>query len=356
MNKTPFSVRAMEFFFGNTRNKLTSMVLAVVVWAYAFGNTGHEETREAIILIEPSSSEELVIVDQRIIDSRIMGQPGDFFSGNCRVTLSGPRNVLARFSEESPLFSGKLIIEKSGQIQLRNGDAFDLPVGITIQSVDPATITVEVDQLENVEREIRPLISGQPLAGFQFTSEDVALDPSTVTLIGPKSILEGDQIKVLTREIDVSGISEPLAIEDVDLRITGDDSKLVRFILPENGMTKLKVELRQNLTEATAEVRVRYIVDEGDDLDIRGDQTVKVTVNGIEEDVLQWKKNVTEGRFYLLVRATDTNGNSMNPSDDQVYWLEGSLPSRITRDRVKLDKIILYSAEKIVKSVEESSQ
>ena len=46
----------------------------------------------------------------------------------------------------------------------------------------------------------------------------------------------------------------------------------------------------------------------------------------------------------------------MNPSDDQVYWLEGSLPSRITRDRVKLDKIILYSAEKIVKSVEESSQ
>ncbi|NCF55760.1 MAG: hypothetical protein GWP41_05785, partial [Planctomycetia bacterium] len=87
-----------------------------------------------------------------------------------------------------------------------------------------------------------------------------------------------------------------------------------------------------------------------------GDQTVKVTVNGIEEDVLQWKKNVTEGRFYLLVRATDTNGNSMNPSDDQVYWLEGSLPSRITRDRVKLDKIILYSAEKIVKSVEESSQ
>ena len=45
----------METFFGNTRNKLTSMVLAIVVWAYAFGNTGHEEIREAIILLKPAN-------------------------------------------------------------------------------------------------------------------------------------------------------------------------------------------------------------------------------------------------------------------------------------------------------------
>ncbi len=347
----------MEFFFGNTRNKLTSMVLAVVVWAYAFGNTGHEEIREAVIRLEPSSAESLIIVSQKISDSRLMGQLGDNFSGSCRISISGPRNVLAKFSEESPQIIGTLVVERSGLIQLRSGEAFDLPPGLTIQSVDPSSIEVVVDSLVRAQREVRPFISGQPAIGYQITSEDVRAIPDVVTLVGPQSVMEGDKVNVLTREIDVSDISATLQVDEVELRITGDDSGLVRFDPPEAEFSgQVEINPSQNLEEATAEVSVRYVVEEGITLEINGDQTVNVTVRGIEEDILQWKKNVEEGRFYLLVRAKDTNGSSLNPTDDQVFWVDGSLPSRISRETIKYDKIILYSAKTIDRVGEETEQ
>ncbi|MAJ29024.1 hypothetical protein CBD41_06495 [bacterium TMED181] len=357
MNKTPLNVRMMEFFFGNTRNKLTSMVLAIVVWAYAFGNTGHEEIREAVIRLEPSSNQEQIIVRQKISDSRLMGQPGDAFSGNIRMTLSGPRNVLARYSEESPQIIGTLFVERSGLIQLRSGDAFDLPAGLTIQSVDPSSIEVEVDALVRVQREVRPIIKGQPATGYQITSDNVKAVPKTVTLVGPKTVLEGDQVNVLSREIDVSGLSDSKTVESVELLITGDDSGLVKFDPPNAASSgQVEITLSQNLKEATAEVSVRYVVEEGVPLEINGDQSVNVTVRGIEEDILQWKENVEEGRFYLLVRAIDTNGTSLNPSADQVFWVDGSLPARISRETMKFDKIILYSAKKIDQNREEQDR
>ena len=356
MNKTPLNVRLMEALFGNTRNKLTSMVLAVVVWAYAFGNTGHEEIREAIILLKPASEQEQIIVEQRIIDSRLIGQRGDNFSGKVRINLSGPRNVLAKYSEESPQIIGTLTVDRSGVIQLRSGEAFDLPAGLTIQSVDPASIEVQVEDLIRVQKEVRPIIKGLPAPGYQISSEDIRAIPPVVTLVGPKTVLEGDWVNVLSREIDTSGISAPLVVDSVELLITGDDLGLVEFD-PPGSRTSGKVEINpsQNLLEASAEVSVRYVVEEGLALEINGDQTVKVTVKGIEEDILQWKKNVEEGRFYLLVRAKDTNGTSLNINKDQVFWVAGSLPSRITRDAVKFDKIILYSAKKATPAVEEES-
>jgi len=345
----------MEIFFGNTRNKLTSMVLAIVVWAYAFGNTGHEETREAVIRLQPSSTDEQIILSQKITESRMMGQPGDTYTGNCRVMISGPRNALARFFEESPQMIGTLVVDKSGPIQLRSEEAFDLPPGLTIQSVDPSGVEVVVDSLIRVQRGLRPITKGQPATGYQITSEDVRVMPDSVTLVGPRTILEGDQVNVLSREIDVRNLSEALIVDDVELLITGDDSGLVRFDPPSAAFTgKVEIKPSQNLEEATAEVSVKYVVEGGVTLEINGDQSVKVTVKGIEEDLDQWKKNVDEGRFYLLVRAKDTNGSSLNPTADEVFWVDGSLPARISREMIKFDKIILYSAKTIQEPREET--
>ena len=42
---------------------------------------------------------------------------------------------------------------------------------------------------------------------------------------------------------------------------------------------------------------------------------------------------------------SNTNGNNRNVPAEEVRWLEGSLPQEISRDQVKLERIILYSTQ-----------
>jgi hypothetical protein len=344
--KTPLKLRAIEFFIGNTRNKLTSLVLAVVVWAFAFGNTGHEETVDGFILLEPLGDEQ-VIVKQEIAQTRFLGQVGDLFSGRCRISISGPRNVLTRYLDSTQTPGGVLRVDRSGRVNLKVEDVFDLPSGLSIQSIDPSSLAVMVDSVVKVEREVKPLVSGTPGEGFVLSQGGIASEPKTTFLEGPKSLLEDDSVSVFTQEIDISGLSAAQLERTVPLVITGDNSGLIRIAGGSPSAVNVRLELQPNLTQAQAVVSVRYIVDEEIDLDIRGDRTIKVTVSGVEEAVREWQKRVQQGTFILLVKVTNTEGENRNVPAEEVQWIEGSLPEGISRDQVKLERIILYSAESL---------
>lgn len=344
--KTPLKVRAIEFFIGNARNKFTSLVLAVVVWAFAFGNTGHETVIEGVITVMPTR-EDQVVVEQEIAQARYVGEPGDTFNGRVRITISGPRNVLTRYQEATPLLSGNIKVDSTGRINLGTGDPFDLPSGLSIQSIDPSSLNVTVDSVVKVEREVKPSISGTPGSGFVLYPDGIKTEPGSVSLTGPKSLVEGDNVGVLTQEIDIDGISSLLKEETVPLVIIGDNTGLVRIASGSPTEVQVRLEFKPNLTEAQADVAVRYIVDEEADLDVRGDRTVKVTVSGVEEAVREWQKRVEQGTFYLLVKVSNTNGKNRNVPAEEVRWLEGSLPQEISRDQVKLERIILYSTQPV---------
>ncbi len=342
--KAPWKVRVVEFLIGNTRNKLTSLVLAVVVWAFAFGNTGHEESVDAFLLVG-AAAETHVVVSQDIEQSRLGSQIRDEFDGRCRVTLIGPRSALTRFLESNPVPKGELKVERSGRFDLREGGLFSLPVGLSVQSVDPSELQVVVEQVVRAERDVRASVSGTPGPGFVSFPGGIKADPATVTIEGPESLLGDDTVGVLTQEIDIEGMATSQRELTVPLVITGDDTGLVKIA---DGFPKeavVRIELQQNLMQVQAEVSVRYIVDEDVDLNIRGDRSIKVTVSGIEEAVIEWQKRVEQGNFYLLVKVSDTGGESRNVPEEDVRWIDGSLPAGISRDQVKLERIILYSAE-----------
>ena len=342
--KIPLKVRVIEFFIGNARNKFTSLVLAVVVWAFAFGNTGHETVIEGEISVIPLSDNQ-VVVKQEIAQTRFVGQVGDRFSGRVRISISGPRNVLTRYHESTPLLSGTIRAERSGRLILGTGDPFDLPSGLSIQSIDPSSLNVVVDPVVKVEREVKPMISGTPGPGFVLYPGGIESEPKVVLLEGPQSLLEGESVGVLTQEIDIDGISTLNLEQTVELVIVGNEAGLVTIASGSPSEVQVRLEFQPNLTQAQAEVSVRYIVDEEVDLDIRGDRTIKVTVSGVEEAVREWQKRVELGTFYLLVKVTNTDGENRNVPAEEVRWLEGSLPQQISRDQVKLERIILYSAQ-----------
>ncbi|MGE4619176.1 MAG: hypothetical protein AAEJ04_05140 [Planctomycetota bacterium] len=342
--KTPLKVRVIEFFIGNTRNKLTSIVLAVVVWAFAFGNTGHEETVDGFIRLEPLGDDQ-VIVKQEIAQTRYLGQVGDLFSGRCRISISGPRNVLTRYLDSTQTPGGVLKVDRSGRVNLKVEDAFELPSGLSIQSIDPSSLAVIVDSVVKVEREVKPLVLGTPGDGFILSQNGIESEPKTTFLEGPKSLLEDDSISIFTQEIDIAGLSTVQLERTVPLVITGDSSGLVRIAGGAPSAVMVRLEMEPNLTQSQAVVSVRYIVDEEVDLDIRGDRTIKVTVSGVEEAVREWEKRVKQGVFFLLVKVTNTEGVNRTVPAEEVQWLEGSLPEGISRDQVKLERIILYSAQ-----------
>ena len=174
--KTPLKVRAIEFFIGNARNKFTSLVLAVVVWAFAFGNTGHEAVIEGVISVVPTRGDH-VVVKQEIAQTKFAGEVGDSFNGRVRISISGPRNVLTRYQEATPLLSGTLEVESSGRVNLGTGDPFDLPSGLSIQSIDPSSLNVIVDSVVKVEREVKPSISGTPGPGFVLYPDGIQAEP-----------------------------------------------------------------------------------------------------------------------------------------------------------------------------------
>ncbi|MDE0958328.1 MAG: hypothetical protein OSB12_06810 [Planctomycetota bacterium] len=341
--KGSWRVRVVEFLVGNKRNKLTSLLLAVVVWAYAFGNTGHEESIDAFLIVEPAAEDQVVI--SKTISQAKMGQKGDPFVGRCKITLSGPRKVVARFIESELSPQGILKVDRSGRIDLRTVDLFQLPQGLSVQGIDPFTLDVVLDQVVRVEKEVRASVRGTPGPGFVRFPGGISTDPEKVTLEGPSQLLEQDVVAVLTQQIDIDGVVLPLVEAIVPLVITGDDSNLIQIAEGFPREATVKIHLQENLTQEQALVSVRYIVDEDVDLEIRGDQSIKVTVSGVEEAVREWKKRVEEGRFYLLVRVTDTAGEGRNVPREEVRWIDGSLPAGISNDQVKLERIILYSAK-----------
>ncbi|RTZ89264.1 MAG: hypothetical protein DSY81_06535 [Bacillota bacterium] len=336
--------RVIEFLIGNTRNKLTSLFLAVVVWAYAFGNTGHEESFDAFMFVE-AASETHVVVTQEIAQSRLSSQIGQEFTGRCRVTLAGTRTVLTRFLESNPLPRGELKVERSGRFDLREDGIFALPAGLSIKSVDPSALQIVVEQVVRAERDIRVSVSGTPGPGFVSFPGGIKADPATVTIEGPESLLGDGGVAVLTQEIDIEGAVTSQLELTVGLVITGDDTGLVTIAPGFPLEAVVRIELQQNLTQVQAEVSVRYIVDEDVDLVIRGDRSIKVNVSGFEEAVKEWQRRVELGNFYLLVKVSDTGGESRNVPEEDVRWIDGSLPAGISRDQVKLERIILYSAK-----------
>ncbi|MBT5738735.1 MAG: hypothetical protein HN891_08870 [Planctomycetes bacterium] len=344
--KGSWRVRVVELLVGNTRNKLTSLLLAVVVWAYAFGNTGHEESIDAFLIVEPAA-EDQVVISKTISQAKLMGQKGDPFVGRCKITLSGPRNVVARYVESELLPQGTLKVDRTGRIDLRSVDLFQLPQGLSVQGIDPSSLDVVLDSMVRVEKEVRASVRGTPGPGFVRFPGGISTDPEKITLEGPSQLLEQDVVAVLTQAIDIDGVVLPLVEATVPLVITGDDSKLIRIAEGFPAEATVKIHLQENLTQVQALVSVRYIVDEDVDLEIRGDQSIKVTVSGVEEAVREWKKRVDEGRFYLLVRGTDTGGEGRNIPREEVRWIDGSLPDGISGDQVKLERIILYSAKRI---------
>jgi YbbR domain-containing protein len=100
-------------------------------------------------------------------------------------------------------------------------DRIILPKGISIIKINPTFFAIAIENKIRKELPVRISFSGKPAKGFIVT--DAVAKPSSVILQGPENML-GPMDKVLTKPIEIKGLSEPFKkevaldlVEDIEI-------------------------------------------------------------------------------------------------------------------------------------------
>ncbi|HIN80962.1 MAG TPA: hypothetical protein EYN00_07795 [Planctomycetes bacterium] len=333
-----------EALFTNLGNKSAALFMALVIWVYAFGNTETSELVNATLKVVPESGE-LAVIAATIAESKYRGT-GEAFGGAVRITLRGPRTLLGDYLDRNPLPQGVLMVFESGKISLQQPGLFSLPNGIRLQECDPATVELTIDNVVNVERQIRHAITGAPALGMVLKGNGIRIEPRVTTIRGPESVLQGDQVRIFIEEISVEGLEEGRVFEEIPLVLQGAPAGIeVTFAEGAAQTARVEIELESTLVEGSARVEVLFAVGVSQALEITGDASLQVTCRGTPAAIEEWKGLVEKKIFRVIVPVTSITGKQVTVPPELFRWSEGSLPEGIASDSLRFEpRFVTYKA------------
>jgi len=176
--------------------KLTSIILAVILWAY-ITNTRSGDLRFNIPVEFRNSDSSLVVsrVSQKNVAVRVSGRKDDLKNVNARnivIFVDLSRAVPGEYSDYNVEYT-------------RN----EVPEGIDIRII-PEELKVLVEKIAEKEIRVIPKFSGTPAKGFH--AGKVRVVPETIILRGAPSLL--DRIDLLyTSDISIEGAREIISTE-----------------------------------------------------------------------------------------------------------------------------------------------
>ncbi len=142
------------------------------------------------------------------LEVRVSGNvvPGDAFENRVRVRLRGDEEQIFNVLEEHIIaYADFTDHDDEGVFRapveiIRSGTALD--VEALEVTVEPANVTVTLEEKLARSLEVVPNISGFPPPGYELS--DYRVSPTTVNVVGPKSRVEG-LTQLLTEEISLAG-------------------------------------------------------------------------------------------------------------------------------------------------------
>ncbi len=189
----------MPDFAALTKNwllKLLSLIIGASLWYFVVG-----EDRVDLIVTIPlelrNLPTELVIANQ--------------YKKDIEVALSGPRRLIQEMRQQNISLPIDLSKAQPGAMVIQNEvDAIPLPQGISVQRVQPATLTLLVDRLIQKDFPITAVTKGKPAAGYSL--ESLSLKPPRITVTGPQTMLEKEQ-GLTTSPIDMEGLTASTTLQ-----------------------------------------------------------------------------------------------------------------------------------------------
>ena len=92
-----------------------------------------------------------------------------------------------------------------------------LPSGVEILSVDPATVTIQTEQVVGKQLQVVVDTVGAPAAGFKLG--EIKVIPETVVVRGPQSIVEKLR-RIETFPLELKGVEAPIR-KELSLKVPG---------------------------------------------------------------------------------------------------------------------------------------
>ncbi len=239
----------MRWFASNIRTFALALVLAVAVWISAVTSADPDEVRTL-------SNVPLEIIEQD--PSLVNTQP---LPTALEVTLRAPRSVWEKLNAQDN--SVQAILDMTGlgsgqytlDVQLR---ILERPVQIVL--ANPTTVSVALEPLATRTLPLELSISGQPATGYQ--AGDEMLDPETVTIAGPESLIK--QAARARVAVNLAGVRESID-QTIGIQIVdGRNSALKGLSLsPESVHVNIPVSLLGGYRDLAVKVVVQGQVANG---------------------------------------------------------------------------------------------
>lgn len=188
-----------KLFRENLHLKVLAFTLTVVL--YFFVLSEKETTREFTLEVTVGSvpSEYVVLNDLPDITVSLRGGPRAF----ARLDNDALRTLVIDVSD--PEITRR---------EIREAD-LDLPPHLTVETIAPRWVNVEIDRLESRSLPVRPIVRGTPARGFEAT--DPVVTPDHISVSAPSSYFPEFEA-VFTEGIDITGENAPV-VRNVGLSI-----------------------------------------------------------------------------------------------------------------------------------------
>ena len=176
--------------------KAISLCLAIMLWYFVVGEDQVDITIQVPIEVInlPSS---LTISNQ--------------YKKNIEVTVRGPRSMVQDLKNRNISRPVDLSDVKPGTIVVKNDEnSIPFPKGIVVLRLQPANITLLLDQLMQKTFPIEPITEGKLAKGYEL--EKLYLDPDQLVISGPKNIIDKD-LSLKTYVINLDGLDRSTTLQ-----------------------------------------------------------------------------------------------------------------------------------------------
>lgn len=168
-------MRLPKFLTYNVVVKLSSVVLAVIVWMMVQGEVTMEKVFHGVrYKLEMSPSMVVTARDVEVL----------------RVTLVGPRDTMQEVTSRAIHIVQDLREMKApGLVRLSIApEDIEVPQGVQVLDVHPKQLSITLDELVEKELPVKAQFVGKLEKGYQM--KDFTINPSVVTVVGAKQKLE----------------------------------------------------------------------------------------------------------------------------------------------------------------------
>jgi len=210
--------------------KVISLCLAIMLWYFVVGEDQVDITIQIPIEVINLPST-LTISNQ--------------YKKNIEVSVRGPRSLIQDLKNRNITRPVDLSEAKPGTIVIKNDEkSIPFPKGITVLRLQPANITLLLDELVQKTFPIEPVTEGEPAKGYELTK--LYVDPDQLVISGPKSIIDKD-ITLKTYVINLNGLDRSTTLQ-VHLNLNQEFLDLVG-----ETVVNAVLEVREKLAERTIE-------------------------------------------------------------------------------------------------------